>query len=218
MAWLGLPTAGAAQPPAPHDLSLDQAPRTARETNPTFLQQTNDVAVARSSVRAAYGELLPSLTASNSYGCTTAGEARYNTIEFGRQTESYSSSYSLKMGLNLSGSTLLQPYVQRAQKRTTERQVEGAAATLDAQVTQQYLTVLQARELVAQAERGGARTAEHVRLAEARLEVVAGTPLDVQRAQAQHGQSEVNLVHARNTADVEAITLGRLLGTPLDPE
>src|SRR5690606_18526507 len=203
MAWLGLPTAGAAQPPAPTELSLDQAIRIARENNPTFLQQTNDVAVARSSVRAAYGELLPSLTASNSYGYTAAGEARYNTIEFGRQPESYSSSYSLNMGLNLSGSTLLQPSVQRAQKQATERQVEGATASLDAQVTQQYLTVLQAREVVAKAEQEVAGTAEHVRLAEARLEVRAGTALDVPRVQVQHGQAEVNLVQARNNVDVE---------------
>ena len=62
-----------------------------------------------------------------------------------------------------------------------------------------------------------ANLAEHVRLAEARLEVGAGTPLDVQRAQVQHGQAEVQLVQARNTADIAAITLGQYLGTPLDP-
>src|SRR5690606_23161324 len=106
---------------------------------------------------------------------------------------------------------------QRAQRRAKERRVEGAGASLDAQVAQQYLSVLQARELVAQAEQEVARTLEHVRLAEARLEVGAGTPLDVQRAQVQHGQAEVGLVQARNTADIAAITLGQYLGTPLDP-
>src|SRR5690606_1277035 len=106
---------------------------------------------------------------------------------------------------------------QRAQRRAKERRVEGAGASLDAQVAQQYLSVLQARELVSQGEREVARTLEHVRLAEARLEVGAGTPLDVQRAQVQHGQAEVGLVQARNTADIAAITLGQVLGTPLDP-
>lgn len=196
---------------------MDQAIRIARENNPTYLQQTNDVGVARSSVRAAYGSLLPRLSVSNSYGYTAQGEARFGTVEFGAQPESYSSSYSANMNLSLDGSTLLQPSVQRAQRRATERSVEGAGASLDAQVAQQYLTVLQSRELVAQAEAEVARTLEYVRLAEARLEVGAGTPLDVQRAQVQHGQAEVSLVQARNTADIAAITLGQLVGTPLDP-
>lgn len=212
------PVAARAQQPAPADLSMEQAIRIARENNPTYLQQANDVAVARSSVRAAYGNLVPSLSASNSYGYTASGEARFGTVEFGAQPEAYSSSYSVNMGLSVSGSTLLQPSVQRAQRRATERRVEGAGASLDAQVAQQYLSVLQAREQVAQAEREVARTAEHVRLAEARLEVGAGTPLDVQRAQVQHGQAEVGLVQARNTAAIAAITLGQLVGTPLDPD
>lgn len=211
------PQVATAQQPAPDALSMDQAIRIARENNPSFLQQVNDVGVARSSVRAAYGNLLPSLNASNSYGYTASGEARYGTVEFGSQPESYSSSYNVGMNLQLSGASLLEPSVQRAQRRATERRVEGVGADLDAQVAQQYLSVLQARELVAQAEQEVARTAEHVRLAEARLEVGAGTPLDVQRAQVQHGQAEVQLVQARNTADIAAITLGQYLGTPLDP-
>ena len=36
-------------------------------------------------------------------------------------------------------------------------------------------------------------------------------------AQVQHGQAEVSLVQARNNADIAAITLGQLVGTPLDP-
>lgn len=216
-ALLSLPAVGLAQQPAPAELSMDQAIRIARENNPLYLQQTNDIGVARSQVRAAYGDLVPSLSVSNSYGYTASGEARYGSVEFGDQPESYSSSYSVGMNLQLNGSTLLQPSVQRARRRAIERQVDGAGASLDAQVAQQYLTVLQSRELVAQAEQEVARTLEYVRLAEARLEVGAGTPLDVQRAQVQHGQAEVSLVQARNTADIAAITLGQLVGTPLDP-
>lgn len=210
-------TPAAAQQPNPEVLSIDQAVRIARENNPLYLQQANDIGVARSSVRAAYGNLLPRLSASNSYGYTASGEARFGTVEFGAQPESYTSSYNIGLNMSLDGSTLLQPSVQRAQKRATERRVEGAGSDLDAQVSQQYLAVLQARELVAQAEREVTRTSEHVRLAEARLEVGAGTPLDVQRAQVQQGRAEVGLIQARNTADISAITLGQFLGTPLDP-
>ena len=53
---------------APQTLSLEQAIELARENNPGFLQQRNDVDVARSSVRSAYGSLLPSVNASTGFG------------------------------------------------------------------------------------------------------------------------------------------------------
>src|SRR5690606_12667974 len=62
-----------------------------------------------------------------------------------------------------------------------------------------------------------ARTQEHVRLAEAQLEVGAGIPLDVRRAEVQRGQAEVNLVQTRNAAEIAALTLGQLIGVPLEP-
>src|SRR5690606_16312037 len=154
-AGLALPVAAQAQQPAPAELSMDQALRIARENNPSFLQQANDIGVARSQVRAAYGNLIPSLSVSNSYGYTASGEARYGSVQFGDQPEVYSSSYSVGMNLQLNGSTLLQPSVQRAQRRATERRVEGAGASLDAQVGPQYLSVLKARDFVAQADHEG---------------------------------------------------------------
>jgi outer membrane protein len=222
MATLVLPLAGqsslAAQSQgAPVTLSLEQALAMARENNPAFLQQRNDVDVARSSVRSAYGGLLPSVNASTGFGYTAAGEARFGSVGFGAQPENYSSDYSLGMNMQLNGASILQPSVQRSQKRATERRVAGAAANLEAQVSQQYLSVLQTRELVAQAEREVARTLEHVRLAQAQLDVGAGTPLDVRRAEVSRGQAEVGLVQARNSADIAALTLGQLIGIPLDP-
>jgi outer membrane protein len=208
--------ASAQQTPAPLRLSLEQALALARENNPAYLQQRNDVQVARSSVRSAYGELLPSLNASTGLGYTAAGEARFGSVGFGTQPANYSSDYSLSMNLGLSGSSLLQPSVQRSQKRATERRVVGAAASLDQQVTQQYLTVLQSREQVAQAEREVARTSEHVRLAQAQLDVGAGTPLDVRRAEVNRGTAEVNRVQMRNAADIAALTLGQVVGVPID--
>jgi outer membrane protein len=201
---------------APTTLSLEQSLALARENNPGYLQQRNDVDVARSSVRAAYGSMLPSVNASTGFGYTAAGEARFGSVGFGAQPENYSSDYSVGMNMQLSGATLLQPSVERSRRRATERRVAGAEATLEAQVTQQYLSVLQARELVAQAEREVARTSEYVRLAEAQLEVGAGTPLNVRTAQVSRGQAEVSLVQARNTADIAALTLGQIIGVPLD--
>ena len=209
--------AAAQQPASPAQLSLEQAIAMARENNPLYLQQRNDVDVARSSVRAAYGGLLPSVSASTGFGYTAEGEARFGSVGFGAQPETYSSDYSLGMNLSVNGATILQPSLERSQREAVERRVEGAEANLDLQVSQQYLTVLQSRELVAQAEREVARTQEHVRLAQAQLEVGAGTPLDVRRAEVDRGQAEVSLVQARNSADIAVLTLGQIIGVPIDP-
>jgi outer membrane protein len=219
-ALLLLPALAPAQQPTPRPpvtLSLEQALGLAEENSPLFLQQRNNAEVARSSVRAAYGSLLPTANVSSGFGYTASGERRFGSVEFGRQPDYYSSEFALGMSYQLSGSTLLLPSVARSSRRATERQVAGAAANLEAEVTQQYLSVLQARERVAQAEREVERTGEYLRLAEARLEVGAGTPLDVRRAEVQRGRAEVALVQARNNTATAALNLGQLIGVPLEP-
>jgi outer membrane protein len=211
--------AAAAQTPgswSPATLSLQEAMQMARENNPGFLQQQTDVAVARSSVRSARGNLLPSASASNSYGYTASGARRFESVDLGTEPEIYSSSYSLGVNYQLSGSRLLQPGLERSRLQATERRVTGAAADLDAQVANQYLSVLQARDQVLQAEREVERTGEHVRLAQARLDVGAGTPLDVRRAEVQQGRAQVSLVQSRNAAFTAVAVLSQLLGVQLE--
>ncbi|HET7274614.1 MAG TPA: TolC family protein [Longimicrobiaceae bacterium] len=199
-------------------LSLEEALQLARDNNPAYLQQRNDLGVAKWSVRSAYGALLPSASAGAGFGYTASGAPRFGSVEFERQPENYSSSYSLGLNYRLSGATLLQPSVERARAKATERRVVGTESQLVAQVTQQYLSTLQARAQVEQAIREVARTGEHVRLAEARFEVGAGTPLDVRRAEVQEGQAEVLLLQARNTLATSKLLLGQLMGKPLDPD
>lgn len=196
-------------------LTLAEAVDLAQRNNPGYQSAQNQVGVAEWQVRSAYGSLLPSLGASNSFGYTATGERRFDSVVLDQQPAIYSSRYNLGMSLSLNGSTLLAPAVARAQERATRQQVEGAAATLEANVTQGYLTVLEAREAAEQAEREVARTLEHLRLAEARLEVGAGTQLDVRRAEVQHGQAEVQLLQAENAAANELLLLSQTIGVRL---
>ncbi|MEX2570696.1 MAG: TolC family protein [Gemmatimonadota bacterium] len=209
-----MPAPALSQTPA-EPLSLSRAIAIARENNPDYLTQRNQLRAAAWEVRSAYGSLLPSLSSSTSFGYTATGERRLDTVVLDQQPAQYSSRYSLGMSLSLSGTTLLAPSVARAQERAAEETVEGAGASLEADVSQRYLTVLEAREAVEQAERELARTEEHVRLAQARLEVGAGTQLDVSRAEVQRGQAEVRLVQALNTAANERLMLGQIMGTRL---
>ena len=196
-------------------LSLSEAIATARTSNPDYLTQRNELGPAAWQVRSAYGSLLPQVSASNSFVYTAGGERRFESVVIDRQPEIYSSQYRLGMQLSLNGSSLLAPSVARAQERATIQQVEGAAANLEANVTQRYLAVLEARETVQQAEREVARTLEHLRLAQARLEVGAGTQLDVRRAEVQNGQAEVRLLQTQNAAANEVLLLGQVIGRRL---
>lgn len=220
LSLLAVPIGAQEQPAAtvPTVLSLQEALAIAKEFNPIYQQQRNDIGVARSQVRAAYGELLPSASAGTGFGYTAAGERRFQSVEFGRQPVYYSSSYDLGISYSLSGSTILQPSVEKSQRRAVERRVVGAESNLDTEVAQQYLTVLQARDQIQQAETQLGRAGEYLRLAQARLEVGAGTPLDVRRAEVEQGRAEVALVQARNQAAIAALQLGQLLGIPLGPD
>jgi outer membrane protein len=209
--------ATAQQLAGPAALSLREAVELARENNPGYLQQQNEIGVARSTLRSAQGNLLPSARAQNTFGYTASGERRFESVGLGTQPEVYGSEYSVGLSYSVSGATLLQPSVERSRLNATQRRVVGAAAQLESQVANQYLTALQAREQITQSERELARTGEHVRLAEARLEVGAGTPLDVRRAEVQQGRAEIGLVQARNNAATAVLVLSQLIGVQLDP-
>ena len=196
-------------------LTLADAISLARENNPNYLTQRNQIRTADWEVRSAYGSLLPSLNSSTNFGYTEGGVRRLESVVLEEQPAQISSRYSLSMSLQLNGNTLLAPSVARAQARAAEQNVEGAGATLDADVTQQYLGVLESRDALDQAEREVARTAEYVRLAEARFEVGAGTQLDIRRAEVQHGQAEVRLLQARNAASTQLLSLSQVIGTRL---
>lgn len=211
-----LQAAAQVTPAAPASLTLHEAIQLAKQNNPHYLQQRNDLDVARSSTRAALANLLPDANASTTFGYTAPGELRFQSRVLGTEPEAYFSAYNLGLNYQLNGTTLLEPSVQRSQQRATSRRITGAEASLEAQVSHQYLSVLQAREQASQAEREVARTEEYVRLAQARLEVGAGTPLDVRRAEVQRGRANVNLVQARNNAAISALTLGQLIGVPTE--
>jgi outer membrane protein len=196
-------------------LTLGDAIRMAWENNPEFQSQRNQLRSAEWAVRSAYGSLTPSINASTNLGYTATGERRLDSVVLDDQPAMYSSRYSLGMSLQVNGSTILAPRVARAQERAVMEQVEGAGASLAADVTQRYLTVLEARDAVVQAERELNRTNEYVRLAQARFDVGAGTQLDIRRSEVQRGQAEVRLVQARNAAANEVLLLGQSVGTRL---
>jgi outer membrane protein len=207
-----------ATPPQGPTLTLEQALDSAREHNTDLLTQRNDARTARVAVREARLAFIPSATVSGGVGYTAPGEQRAGAVQLESNSPAfYSSSYSANLSYQLSGSKLMQPRVARAQQRATEQRILGYEATVVSNVRQQYLAALQALEQADQAGRELVRTQEHERLARARLEVGAGTPLDLRRAEVERGQAEVNLLQRRNTYQTELLKLGLAMGAPLAP-
>lgn len=197
------------------ELSLEEAIRLAHEANPDYLIQESQAVNAHWRSREAWGDLLPSMNASNSLGYTASGERRFQSVEFGTQPAILSSSYNLGLSVSLTGASLLRPSVVRDRNRAIDAQVEGASAGLVDQVTQAYLLALQADEELRQARTELDRTRLLVRQAEAQVEVGAGTPLDIRRAEIQAGQAEVRLLQAENGAATARLTLGRTVGVDI---
>ncbi len=211
LAWSLGPTPGAAQEPL-RELSLAEAIELAHRYNPEYGIDASGLETLGWERREMWANFVPNLNGSTSFGYTASGERRFGDVSLATQPARYSSSFNLGLSLSLSGSTFLQPSLRRAQEAAVRADVRSASAALTDQVTQAYLSVLRASEAREQAETELERTQTYVREAEARVEVGAGTPLDIRRAEVQQGQAEVQLLQARNTEATAHLSLGRLLG------
>jgi outer membrane protein len=215
---LGAQEGRAGIPSGPAALTLEEALGLAREYNPDFRVQETQIQTADLQVRGARGDLLPSASVSNSYGYQASGERRVGSVALGTQPDYYSSSYNLSLSFSMNGTSLLRPGQARAQARAAEARVDGAALGLRAQVTEAYLSVLQADAQVRQAETALERVQLNVLQASAQVQVGVGTPLDIRRAEVQEGQAEVQLIQSQNQATAARLALARLLGVALPEE
>lgn len=216
---LAAPGALAAQratlPSVPQSLGLDEALELAVRHNPIYRQTANDRGPAAWGVRNALAQLfMPSFSANGAFNYQGAGRQRFLTQEFTAGSATIGSSYSLGLSWRLSGATLAQPGLARAQLHAAEAAIDGARTTLESAVRQQYLSVLQARAQVELAELQLRRNDEFLRLAQARFQVGQATLLDVRQAEVARGQSEVGLLQAGQTVIVEKLRLFQLMGIP----
>ena len=213
------PAIAVTQQATPATLSLADALALAREHNPNYRQALNNRAPAAWAVRGAFTNLvLPNVTASGGMSYTGPGEQRFLASSFSQSVSTVSSYYNLGLDWQLSGSTLSQPGLQKAQQHATEADIEGAARGLETAVTQQYLSVLQARENAAVARKQVERNEEFLKLAQARYDVGQATLIDVRQAQVARGQAQVGMLRAETFVNVEKLRLFEQLGVtaPVD--
>src|SRR5258705_10068926 len=131
---LGPPTVAVAQQPRPPSkpvptagLSLSDAIAVAREKNPAFRQAQNNRAPAAWGVRGAYSSLLiPSIIASGGMSYTGPGSQTFLSSSFTQSVSTVSSFYDVGLLWQLSGTTLSQPGLAKAQQRAADADVAGA--------------------------------------------------------------------------------------------
>ncbi|MDH4043543.1 MAG: TolC family protein [Gemmatimonadota bacterium] len=202
-------------PSVPQSLTLSDAVDLALRYNRSYRQVANDRPAAAWGVRNAYSQLFfPSMSASLSFGYSGAGSQTFLDQEFTQESSTIGSDYGLNLNWRLSGTTLTQPGLARAQMRATEAQIDGAEVNLRANVQQQYLAALQAEAQVRIVEIQVTRNEEFLRLAQARFQVGQATMLDVRQAEVAKGQADVRLLQARQGVIVEKLRLYQQIGLP----
>jgi outer membrane protein len=209
----------AQQPPA--TLSLEEAVNLARRYSPGYRAQQNDEGVAEWAVRAAYGNLLPSLTVRSGVDWQAGGTPRFGNfsaedVGLTRTPDYLFSDYSVSLALQFSGSTFFRMAQERAAREATRARIEAASYTLDSDVTRAYLVALRARDGVALANRELATAQEALRLAQGRFEAGAATRLDVAQAEVENGRAEVALLQAQSAEEAEKLRLLQRIGVELD--
>jgi outer membrane protein len=196
-------------------MTLEEAIELARQNNPLFQQILTDLSPAQWNVRAANANLfLPDASLFFSTSWQDAGQEQFGGFT-SAQPSVVISNYSFSLSYTLNGNTLFAPGQGRAERTAVERRIDDAELQLRNSVTSFYIEVLRLEARADQAERELLRSEEHLRLAEAREEVGAGTRLETMQADVARGQAEVALLQARNTARVAKLRLVQALGVQL---
>ncbi len=194
-------------------LTIEQAIELARRNNPELQQTLNNRIGAQAAVRSAYGALLPSADASFNLQRQQGGQQIFSGTSLGASSDVNQSSYQIGFGYRLNSATLIAPSLQRANRDAVEADITGATETLRNNVSQQYLTALQAEATADLQVSLVVAAQQELVLAQAREIVGSGTQLDVQRADVALGLQKVQALKARNQVEIEKLRLFQVMGT-----
>lgn len=193
-------------------LTLEEAVQLAIRNNPTYLTSLSQRSRAGTNLRSAYGALLPQVNSSFRTGFSKGGPIVFEGQQIGANPDQLSSSYQIGASVSLSGSSLLQPRVAKAQLGAAEADVRNQEAVLRSRIVTEYLNALQAQARAALQDTLLASAQTQLELNRAREQVGAGTTLDVRNAEVAVGQRRVALLQQRNQAEIALLTLFQQIG------
>jgi len=201
----------------PTTLTIDQAIDLARRNNPALQQTLNNRIGARAAVRSAYGALLPSADASLTGLRQQGGQQIFSGTSLGARSDVNQSNYQIGVNYRINSATLVTPSLQRANRDAVEADIGGATENLRSNVSQQYLSSLQAEATADLQDSLLVAAQQELILAQAREIVGSGTQLDVQRAEVALGLQKVQVLKARNQVEIEKLRLFQLMGITQPP-
>jgi outer membrane protein len=210
-----------AQEVIPSSLSLDDAVRLARRNRPLLQADLNNVEVAEWNIKAAYGALIPSASASSSVSWQGSGEQQVGSVTlsdlgFGDQPSYYFSSYRLGLNYAIDGRVFLALPQAKANRDAQVAQGEASGAQAVFMVTQAYVEVLRQEEGLVLARQELERAEGNLRLAQGQMEVGSGTPLDTRQAEVAVGRARVAVLVSENGVRTGKFRLAQQMG--LDPQ
>jgi outer membrane protein len=200
----------------PKTLTLDQARQLALEHNLDVVQAHNNVDAAQSSVLAAHGNYLPTLSASGSWNHTRNSAVFVSGQQFGSGNTEVNDAYQTGLDLNY---TIFDGFSREAtMSRASSSAVSSeniAARTRQSiafQVEAGYLNVLRLEQLVRVSEENLKRDRRQLeRITEANR-VGSLSLADVYRQQSQVAQDELGVITAQNNYDKSKADLVALIG------
>ena len=195
-------------------LTLDEAISLARQNNPVFLAQANNRGPANAAVRSARGAFLPSADASFGARYQQGGQQVFNGLSFSNSSATRQSSYDLSLNYRINSATFVNPRAAVANRNAVEADITGSAEQLRADVTQQYLTVLEAQARAALQDTLVNTAQVQLDLAKAKVAVGSGTILDVRSAEVALGRAQVARLTEQNNVEVEKLRLFQQMGVP----
>lgn len=205
------------QPAPTAGLSLADAFSSALAKNPDYLQWLNNERPANMAVKSAYASFIPSASISGGFNYTGSGSSNFGGTNVIKTSASVGSNYSIDLDWTLNGRVLMTPGQSKANLRATKEQIQAANVSLRAAVQTAYLNVLQTDARIDVVTQQVARNKVFLDLAKARQQVGQATMLDVRQAEVTLGQSEVDLLVARQQNADARLELYRLMGATPPP-
>ncbi len=199
-------------------LSLEGAIDLAKQNSPIYRQTLNDLGPASWAVRTATANMFtPNADLAFFAGWQDAGQQRLGASTFSEPSVLLSQ-YQFSLSYQLNGNTVFGRGLSKAEYNAVERRVDDAELRLRSAVTIAYIEVLRLQARAEQAAREVHRSEEHLRLADAREQVGAGTRLETMQADVATGRAEIALLQARNAARVAKLRLVETLGVEVPAE
>ncbi|HXC25925.1 MAG TPA: TolC family protein [Gemmatimonadaceae bacterium] len=217
------PTLGMVLPSSPSydsatmTLTMDQAVVMAQLNNPSYLETVATRRSASAALRSAHGGLLPQLSALLTGAYQQGGQQIVSGSALNINSNVLESEYNVGLTYTTSAQTILAPRQARASLAAANADIASARETLQENVRQHYLTVLQDDARVGLQDTLVENARAQLELAKGRASVGSGTALDMQRAEVALGQQQVQQLQARNQATIDRLRLFQQIGVPAPP-